>query len=281
MESKVKFEKNTFGKRLRSMLRVDFRRMFRSLFLYILIASCLVAPILITVMVEMMEGTVQVDPQTGEPGEPLEGFDSAWQIIGAVSEDSAAEASPAEGGMAAMEMDITTMCNINMLYFVIAVLVCIFVAGDFRSGYAKNLFTVRAKKTDYVISKTIVCSVGAALMILAFFIGSMIGGAVTSLSFAMDGFNTLNLIMCVLSKMLLVTVFVPIYLVMSIAAKHRAWLSILLSFMVGMFLFMMIPMLTPLNATPLNALFCVAGGALFGVGIGAVSNLVLKKTSLV
>jgi len=281
MENKVKFEKNTFGKRLRSMLRVDFRRMFRSLFLYILIASCLVAPILITVMVEMMEGTVQVDPQTGEPGEPLEGFDSAWQIIGAVSEDSAAQAQPAEGGMAAMEMDITTMCNINMLYFVIAVLVCIFVAGDFRSGYAKNLFTVRAKKTDYVISKTIVCSVGAALMILAFFIGSMIGGAVTSLSFAMDGFNTLNLIMCVLSKMLLVTVFVPIYLVMSIAAKHRAWLSILLSFMVGMFLFMMIPLLTPLNATPLNALFCVAGGALFGVGIGAISNLVLKKTSLV
>ena len=281
MENKVKFEKNTFGKRLRSMLRVDFRRMFRSLFLYILIASCLVAPILITVMVEMMEGTVQVDPQTGEPGEPLEGFDSAWQIIGAVSEDSAAQTQPAEGGMAAMEMDITTMCNINMLYFVIAVLVCIFVAGDFRSGYAKNLFTVRAKKTDYVISKTIVCSVGAALMILAFFIGSMIGGAVTSLSFAMDGFNTLNLIMCVLSKMLLVTVFVPIYLVMSIAAKHRAWLSILLSFMVGMFLFMMIPLLTPLNATPLNALFCVASGALFGVGIGAVSNLVLKKTSLV
>jgi len=255
--------------------------MFRSLFLYILIASCLVAPILITVMVEMMEGTVQVNPQTGEPGEPLEGFDSAWQIIGAVSEDSAAQAQPAEGGMAAMEMDITTMCNINMLYFVIAVLVCIFVAGDFRSGYAKNLFTVRAKKTDYVISKTIVCSVGAALMILAFFIGSMIGGAVTSLSFAMEGFNTLNLIMCVLSKMLLVTVFVPIYLVMSIAAKHRAWLSILLSFMVGMFLFMMIPLLTPLNATPLNALFCVAGGALFGVGIGAISNLVLKKTSLV
>jgi len=281
MESKVEFEKNTFGKRLRSMLRVDFRRMFRSLFLYILIASCLVAPILITVMVEMMEGTVQVNPQTGEPGEPLEGFDSAWQIIGAVSEDSAAQAQPAEGGMAAMEMDITTMCNINMLYFVIAVLVCIFVAGDFRSGYAKNLFTVRAKKTDYVISKTIVCSVGAALMILAFFIGSMIGGAVTSLSFAMEGFNTLNLIMCVLSKMLLVTVFVPIYLVMSIAAKHRAWLSILLSFMVGMFLFMMIPMLTPLNATPLHAIFCIAGGALFGLGIGAISNLVLKKTSLV
>ena len=62
-------------------------------------------------------------------------------------------------------MSLTAMCNINMLYFLIVVLVCIFVADDFRSGYAKNLFTVRAKKTDYVISKTVVGFVGAAAML--------------------------------------------------------------------------------------------------------------------
>ena len=41
------------------------------------------------------------------------------------------------------------------------------------SGYAKNLFTVRSKKSDYVISKTITCFVAGASMIVAFFIGSM------------------------------------------------------------------------------------------------------------
>lgn len=46
--------------------------------------------------------------------------------------------------------------NINMLYFFVAVFVCLFVSDDFRSGYAKNLFTVRSKKSDYVISKTLV-----------------------------------------------------------------------------------------------------------------------------
>ena len=90
-----------------------------------------------------------------------------------------------------------------------------------------------------------------------------------------------NLLICVLSKMLLVSVFVPIYLVMSVVAKQKLWLSLVLSMMVGMFLFMMIPMLTPLNATVINLLLCAVAGTALGFGLGAVGNLVLKKTSLV
>ncbi len=279
-----KFEKNGFGKRFSTMLKVDMRRMLRSRAFYIIVASCLVAPILILVMVTMMEGTVSVDPQTGIPGEPLEGFDNVWQIIGSVSDMDAAGSMGGEGSdpSAAMgAMDITAMCNINMLYFAIAAQVCIFVSEDFRSGYAKNLFTVRAKKTDYVASKTIVCSLGAACMVLAFIVGSMIGGAVAGLPFEMVGFNAVELVFCLLAKVLLVTVFVPIYLVMSVAAKEKLWLSILLSMGVGMFLFMMIPMVSPLNAGGIHVVLCLAGGAMFGFGLGAVSNLVLKKTSLV
>ena len=160
-------------------------------------------------------------------------------------------------------------------------MLCIFVSADFRSGYAKNLFTVRAKKTDYVISKTLVCFVGGALMISAFFIGSLLGGAISGLPFDMVGFGVFELIMCILSKMILVSVFVPIYLIMSVVGKQRLWLSLILSFMVGMFLFMMIPMLTPLNSGITNIVLCLTGGALFGVGLGAISNTVLKKTALV
>jgi len=222
----------------------------------------------------MMDGTVSVDPQTGKET-VMEGFDSVWQIIGSLSNaDTGADTS-------AMSMDIVSMCNINMLYFAIAALVCIFVADDFRSGYVKNLFTVRAQKSDYVASKTLVLTFGAAIMILAFFIGSLVGGAVSGLSFDMVGFNVGNLVMCVLSKMTLVSVFVPIYIVMSVVAKQKLWMSILLSMTVGMFMFMMIPMLTPLNATPMNVLLCAVGGIGFGFGLGAISNQILKKTSLV
>lgn len=254
--------------RLKTMLHVDFRRMFTQPLLYIMVGICLVVPVLILVMTTMMAGSVSVDPTTGVET-VMEAFDSTWQIIGSVS------------GSESAGMDMLSMCNINLLYFGVAVLVCIFTADDFRSGYSKNLFTVRAKKTDYVISKTLICFVGGALMILAFFVGTVAGGAISGLPFTMDGFHVGNLVMCLLSKMLLMLAFVPIYLVMCVIAKQRLWLSILLSMMVGMFLFMMIPMLTPLNATALNVLLCLAGGVLFSLGLGTVSNAVLKKRDLI
>lgn len=268
------FEKYTLAKRLQTMLKVDFRRMFTSKTIYIIVAACLIMPILILVMTTMMEGTVRVDPQTGKET-VMEGFDNTWQIIGSVNSGKSTDKSQA------LEMDMISMCNINLLYFFLSVLVCLFVSEDFRSGYVKNLFTVRSKKWDYVISKTVVCTIGGVLMILAFFIGSILGGAISGLPFVMVGFNIGNLIMCVLSKVILVLVFVPIYFVLGVAAKQRAWLSILLSFVTGMFLFMVIPMLTPLNSTVMNPLICLMGGIIMGIGLGAVSKAILSKSSLV
>ena len=262
-------------KKLKSMLKVDFRRMFTTPLFYIITGICFVVPILILVMTTIMDGTVSINPQTGEET-VMESFDSAWQIIGNVSEE------PTENETtSAMEVDMLAMCNINLLYFGISALVCLFTSADFRSGYAKNLFTVRAKKADYVISKTVVCSVCGMITVFAFFAGTLLGGAIAGLPFEMVGFNAGNLMMCILAKMLLIWIFVPIYLLMSVIAKQKAWLSILLSLMVGMFLFMMIPMLSPLNATALNVLLCVVGGIVIGTGLGAISNHVLKKTSLV
>ena len=40
-------------------------------------------------------------------------------------------------------------------------------------------------------------------------------------------------------------------------------------------------MLTPLNANLMHVLLCSAGAACFTIGLGAVSNTILKKTSLV
>ena len=265
--------KNTFSKRFGSMLKVDFKRLFLSRSFYIIVAACLLAPILILVMTTMMDGSVTVDPNTGVET-VMEGFDNVWQIIGTVSGAS-------EDASASMDMSITSMCNINMLYFAIAALVCIFVADDFRSGYAKNLFTVRAKKTDYVASKTLVLFVGSAFMMLAFVLGAILGGIFAGVSFEMVGFNVGNLIMSILAKILLCLIFVGIYLCMSVVAKQKLWLSILLSFGVGMFLFNIAPMVSPLNSGLLQVILCTAGGAGFAIGMGAISNLVLKKTSLV
>ena len=109
-----KFQHNSFGTRLGSMLAVDFRRMFKTPLFYIVTGICFVVPVLILVMTTMMDGSVSVDPTTGVET-VMEAFDSTWQIIGSVSSESA------EAG-ASMDMSMTSMLNINMLYFAVAVL---------------------------------------------------------------------------------------------------------------------------------------------------------------
>ena len=255
---------NDFGKRLTTMLKVDLRRMFLTPTVYIMLGVSLALPILILVMTSFMGGA---DPETGEQSAAM--FTNVWQAIGS-----------AGGGMS---MDLTGMCNINLLYFLVAIFVCVFVGEDFRSGYAKNIFSVRSKKLDYVLSKTIALFTAAIGMFLLFFVGAMIGGGIAGLSFdlAAVGANAGSIIACLISKIFFALVFVSIALTLACVGKQKLWLSILCTLGAGMLLFTMIPMITPLNAGVLNVVMCVAGGALFAAGLGAVSNVILNRTSLV
>ena len=268
MDQTMKFEKVSFAGRVKSMLKVDFRRMFKSKLFYILIASALVMPILMTVMMAMMDGSVSVDPQTGVET-VMQGPENTWQNIGTLPGE------PLGGD------EIFMMCNINMAFMGVAVFVCLFISDDFRSGYAKNLFTVRAKRGEYVVSKTLSGFICGALMLIAYLVGSMLGGAMAGLSFDLHGLNAGNIVMCMLAKIFLMLVFVSIFTLISVAAKQKAWLAICGSLGGGMLLFMMVSMITPLSSTILNVVLCLAGGAMFAFGLGAISKVVLKKTSLV
>jgi len=268
MENTMKFEGNRFSKRVNSMLKVDFRRMFKSKLFYILIACALIMPILMTVMMSMMDGSVSVNPQTGVET-VMVGPENAWQNIGTLPGE-------ALGGD-----EIFMMCNINMAFMGVAVFVCLFISDDFRSGYAKNLFTVRAKRGEYVVSKTISGFICGALMLIAYLVGSVLGGAISGLSFDLCGLSAGNLVMCMLAKIFLMLVFVSIFTLISVAAKQKAWLSICGSLGGGMLLFMTVSMITPLGSTVINVVLCAAGGALFAFGLGAISKAVLNKTSMV
>lgn len=259
---------NTFAKRLKTMIAVDMRRMFTMPLFYIMIGISLVIPILILVMTTAMDGTVSVNPQTGVET-AVKGFDNVWQILGSLSSSSAS-----------MEMGLTTMCNINMMFFFVAVFVCVFVADDFRSGYAKNLFTVRAKKFDYILSKFIVCFIAGASMLIAFFIGAMIGGKIAGLTFALNGATAGGIVMSMLSKIFLISMFVAIYLIAAAFAKQSLWLSLILSFGIGMLFFTMTPMISPLDSTIINVLLCLVGSGLFSSGFLYLSTLILTKRDI-
>lgn len=268
---RIRFAHNSFGRRLKSMLSVDFRRMFTMPLLYIMMGIAAVIPILVLVMTNTVGSTTTIDSVTGvETIVETEPFTNVWQAVETVSGESSG-----------MNADIMGMCNINLIFFMAAVLVCIFVTGDFRSGYAKNLFAVRSRKTDYVISKTLAGFVGGTLMILAYLVGSLLGGAVAGLSFSAGAAGVGGIVMCFVSKIFLMGVFVSIYLLWSVIGRQKLWMSLVGSFCVGMLFFMMIPMLTPLNSEIVNVILCLGGGALFSIGLGAVSNRLLGKISLV
>ena len=269
MENAVTFETVRFADRVKSMLKVDFKRMLKSKLFYILLACALLIPVLMTVMMTMMDGSASVNPQTGVET-IMQGPENTWQNLGTLP-----------GGEAMGGMDVFGMCNINMMFMMAAVFICLFISDDFRSGYAKNLFTVRAKKGDYVISKTLAGFVCGALLLICYFIGSVLGGAIAGLSFDLGGLSAGNLVMCMLAKILLMPVFISIFVLISVAAKQKVWLALCGSLGGGMLLFMMASMITPLSSTMMNVVLCLAGGILFAACLGAISNRVLKKTSLV
>ena len=244
--------KKQSGTHSKKMFAVDVRRMLTQKLFYIMIACSFILPVLIIVMTNM----------AGEE----EMFTSAWQAIGS-----------ADGGMS---MDLTGMCNINMIFFLAAVFACLFTADDFKSGACKNIFAVRAKKADYVFSKIAVSFVTGNLMLLAYFAGSMLAARIVGLSFAMEGFAVWNLLLCMISKVLLMMIFAAIYVLMSVIAKRRSWMSLLLSFMIGMFMFMVIPMMTPLDAGLINVVMCLAGGVIFTVAFGKMAQIVLERTDI-
>ena len=272
----IDFPSRSFASRLNTMFRVDARRMLSTPLFWICLGIAFAIPVLVLVMTSGFGGEGAM-------------FTNTWQIIGSESTNlgamMAGMAGAMDGGDAAAAagagmMDMSAMMNINLMYFLMGVFVCLFVAEDFRSGYAKNLFTVRARKTDYVVSKTIIGFIAGALFLIAFFIGGVVGGSVAGLPMDLGTAGVSGLVMCMLAKIFLAAVFVAIFLLMSVIARQRSWMSICLSLFGGMLLFMMIPMMTPLDSGVMNVGMCLAGGAIFAAAIGAVSNFVLKKFSL-
>lgn len=118
-------------------------------------------------------------------------------------------------------------------------------------------------------------------MILAYFIGAMIGGAIAGLSFDAGTAGADGIVACMFAKLFLVAIFDSLAVLLSVVGKQKLWISILGSLAAGMLLFTMLPMISPLNSTFINVVLCLAGGALFAVGLGAISNVILNKTNLV
>jgi hypothetical protein len=221
---------------------------------------------IIPAMVLAMSGIEPSDAANAIQSAPAVEFTNTWQLI------------ESTGGSAAADnpLDFGGYANINMVFIFAGLLMSIFVAHDYSSGFVKNIFTVHSKKADYVISKSAAGIFSGAEMIIAYLLGTVVAGLFTGKDFDV---NTGGLIMCVLSKIFLMGVFCSLFLGVSVFFRNKLWLTIVFTFLFGMMFYPAASVAT-LSSTAVTAVISLAAGIIGTVALGSVSTLILKKRDL-
>ena len=209
MSYELRFDHPSFVKRLKGMLGVDFYRLFHTPLYYIFLAIAAIIP-------AMILGTSGMEnPQTGEIAAQL--YTNTWHIIAAETP-------------LYVVSDIAEYANMNMVFIFGGIMVSIFIGHDYKSGYVKQLFTVHAKKQDYMMSKTITCAFAMACMCITYLLGSTLAGLLTGTSMHV---NVFSLFIAVIGKMVMSLGWASLYTFLNVIFRKYFGISIASSFFFG------------------------------------------------
>lgn len=250
----------TLRPRVTAMMRLDFYRLFHTPAFYIMLAISALIP----AMLLATSGSTGGDAT--QSATPAVVYTNAWQLVESTG-GSAAGANP---------MDFGGYANINMVFIFAGLLMAIFVAHDYMSGFVKSIFTVHSKKMDYVISKSAIGVFGGAGMILAYLLGTVVAGMISGTTFDV---NVAGLILCVISKIFLMAVFCSLFLAISVFFRDKLWITIVFTFVFGMLFYPALSVAT-LSSTVGTALVALVAGAVGAVVAGSVSTLILTRRDL-
>ena len=248
-EKKLQFESPSFRERLKSMLGVDFYRLFHTPLFYIFLAIAAIIP-------AMVFGSSGVD----NTGTAIQLYSNTWQMV--------ASQTPLY-----VVNDIGEYANMNMVFIFGGIMVSIFIGHDYRSGYVKQLFTTHAKKQDYMMSKSITCAFAMACMCLTYLLGTVVSGLLMGSSFEA---NVGSLILSILGKIVMSLGWASLYTFLNVVFRRYFGISVALSFFFGTGILIIAAAAVLGNSTLLN-LF------LYGSSVNAClsSNIVTLLTCIV
>ena len=204
----LKFESPSFAERLKSMLGVDFYRLFHTPVFYIFLAISAIIPAMVSAMTMMPD-------QNGNTMEPL--YSNVWQIIAATEPLYVINT-------------IADYANMNMVFIFGGIMVSIFIGHDYKSGYVKQLFTTHAKKQDYMMSKSLVCAFAIVCMCASYFIGGTFAGLLVGYSLEV---NVGSLIIAIVGKMVMSLGWASLYTFLIVIFRRYFGISIASSFFFG------------------------------------------------
>lgn len=245
----LQFTSPSFGERLKSMLGVDFYRLFHTPLFYIFLGIAAIIP-------AMVFGSSGMDAS----GNAVQLYTNTWQMV--------ASQTPLY-----VVNDIGEYANMNMVFIFGGIMVSIFIGHDYRSGYVKQLFTTHAKKQDYMMSKSLTCAFAMACMCLTYLLGTVVSGLLMGASFeASIG----SLVLSILGKMVMSLGWASLYTFLNVVFRRYFGISVALSFFFGTGI-LIIGVAAVLGNSPLLNLF------LYGSSVNAClsSNIVTLLTCIV
>lgn len=204
----LRFESPTFIQRIKAMLGVDFYRLFHTPLFYIFLAIAAIIP-------AMLIGVTGIENPDGTVSEPL--FTNVWQAIAADTPIYGFEG-------------IEKYANMNMVFIFGGIMVSIFIGHDYKSGYVKQLFTTHAKKSDYMISKSLTCAFAMACMCMTYLLGAILAGALTRTAFSVD---LGNLLCAIVGKLVMSLGWASLYTFLNVVFRKYFGVSIASSFFFG------------------------------------------------
>ena len=207
MIKEMKFESPSFKDRIKSMLGVDFYRLFHTPLFYIFLAISAIIPAMVSAM------TTMTDPN----GNAIQLYSNVWQVIAA--EDSLY-----------VIRGIADYANMNMVFIFGGIMVSIFIGHDYKSGYVKQLFTTHAKKQDYMISKSLTCAFAMVCMCFTYFVGGVAGGLFAGYSWSV---NAGSLVLAILGKMVMSLGWASLFTFLNVIFRRYFGISVASSFFFG------------------------------------------------
>ena len=245
----LRFTSPSFGARLKSMLGVDFYRLFHTPLFYIFLGIAAIIPALVF-------GTSGMDAS----GNAVQLYTNTWQMV--------ASQTPMY-----VVSDIGEYANMNMVFIFGGIMVSIFIGHDYRSGYVKQLFTTHAKKQDYMMSKSLTCAFAIACMCLTYLLGTIVSGLLMGAYFEA---NIGSLVLSILGKMVMSLGWASLYTFLNVVFRRYFGISVALSFFFGTGI-LIIGVAAVLGNSPLLNLF------LYGSSVNAClsSNIVTLLTCIV
>lgn len=206
-EHELKFESPNFYNRLKSMLGVDFYRLFHTPLFYIFLSIAAIIPAMILSMTSLEQ----------PDGTTIDMYTNTWQMIAANSPLYVINT-------------IGEYANMNMVFIFGGIMISIFIGHDYKSGYVKQLFTTHAKKQDYMMSKSITGAFSMACMCITYLFGTIIAGLLVQESFSV---NALSLIIAMISKIIMSIGWASLYTFLNIIFRKYFGISIASSFFFG------------------------------------------------